>query len=266
MEGGNYMFNQRIQNLLVVAIVAILVTMIAYLLTTNSHQVAAQVQEKPLGYLSATELTIDKQQRFNTELSYQGVYSNPNTVNPQGEADSGGGQLEAVDDLESALSDSEIDPQSTNSGAEFVPASALRSDGFPGAAVGYRFSVLDVPFPGGFVNNISADFVCMAAPVYLPDGATVTRFSMYFMDDHPTLDVDNVITLWRKSHTSPGNSANAMASLAPAGVDSTSILRASTTGISNATVNNNFGYYVTICLYPNTEAQHLVYGFSVDYN
>lgn len=260
------MFNQRIQNLLVVAIVAILVTTIAYLLTTNSHQVAAQVQETPLGYLSAAELTIDKQQRFNTELSYQGVYSNPNTASPQGEADPGGGQLEVVEDLESALSGSGIGPESTNSGAEFVPASALRGDGFPGAAVGYRFSVIGGTFPGGYVRNISANFVCMAAPVYLPDGATVTQFAMYFMDDHPTLDMNNAVNLWRKSHTNSGNNANIMASLAPNGIDQPIIFRASTTGISNATVNNNFGYYVTICFQPSTGSQHLLYGFEVDYN
>ena len=255
------MLNRKILNLLLVAVVAIPITAIAYLLTIDSNRVAAQVQEVARAYPPATGL-VDEQQKVGANLSYQGIYTNPNTLNLPGDTDLEEGHVEVAN-----LSDAEIAPQSTNSGSEFVPASAFRSDGFPGAAVGYRFSVIGVPFPGGYVRSISADVVCMAAPVYLPNGTTVTEFSIYFMDDHPTLEMDNFIRLWRKSHASPGSAANTMASfVSPSGIDETTIFQGFDDTISNATVSNNFGYYITFCLYGNTDVQHLVYGFRVDYN
>jgi hypothetical protein len=147
-----------------------------------------------------------------------------------------------------------------------VPPSAFRSDGAPGSAVGYRFSVFGGAFPGGYIRNNSADPLCMAAPVYLPEGSTVTQFSIYFMDDHPTLQIDDAISLWRKNLASPGNNAETMASYTPdSPIDSTAIVRGVDNTINNAIVNSDYGYYVTFCLYGNTGLQHLIYGFKVDY-
>jgi hypothetical protein len=258
------MLNQKVQNLLLVAVIAIPITTVTYLLTSGSNGVAAQVQGLPGLHSAVTELPSDERQEADPHLSYQGIYTNPNTLNLPGDVELEEAHLEGVDDFSS----SEIDPQSTNSGSEFVPASAFRSDGSPGAAVGYRFSVLGVPFPGGFVYSISTDYVCMVAPVYLPDGASVTEFSIYFMDDHPTLDfdTDNIVKLWRKDHAFPNNAANELASITTNGLDSTTIIRRSDTSIANANVSNDFGYYITFCFDQNSNDQHLVYGFGVDYN
>lgn len=200
-------------------------------------------------------------------LNYQAVYTNPNAFGSSADGASEVGQIEAVTDLESLPSSSGVGPQSTLSGSEHVPPSAFRSDGFPGAAVGYRFSLFGGTFPGGYIRNNSANPLCMAAPVYLPEGSTVTQFSIYFMDDHPTLDLDNStsIRLWRKNLASPGNDAQIMAGFASPSTDSTTIFRGFDDTINNAIVNSDYGYYVTFCLYGNTGLQHLIYGFKVDY-
>jgi hypothetical protein len=253
------MLNQKVKNLLLVAIVVVLITTLAFILTIRSSHATAQVQNLLNHDAAETGLVIN--QPLERALSYQGVYTNPNTLNPPGEAESEKGYPEVVTDLESALS-----PQSTNSGSEHVPASAFRSDGFPGAAVGYRFSVVGGTFPGGYVRNNSTDDVCMAAPVYLPNGKTVTRFSIFFMDDDPVFDMDYVIHLWRKNQANPGSTAQQMASIVPSSpIDDTTIFRVSDTTINNPVISNSYGYYITFCLHANTDLQHLVYGFKVDY-
>jgi hypothetical protein len=230
---------------------------------SNSALFSKVDQEQFKLWSVAVEPGVGEQQIFAASPTYQGVYTNPNTLDSPGEGESQEGHLEAVDDLGSGLSG-----QSTLSGYEHIPASAFRSDGYPGAAVGYRFSVLGGTFPGGYVRNNSANSVCMAAPVYLPDGATVTQVSIFFMDDHPTLDMDNAVRLWRKNHASPGSNAEMMVDLIFPGVDATTIWRGYTSDIVSGTqiVSNNYGYYAAFCFHASTGLQHLVYGFRVDYD
>jgi hypothetical protein len=260
---------------LLFAIVILAVVIPSSFLVIGPDGVTAQAQNNlslfsksnqggPGPWTPAMELVIDEQQEIGTGLTYQGVYTNPNALDSPGGFEPQEGQLEVVDDLEG-----EISVTSTFSGYEHIPASAFRSDGAPGAAVGYRFSVLGGTFPGGYVRSISVgDYVCMAAPVYLPHGATVTEVSIFFMDDHPTLDMDNAIRLWRKSHTSPGNAADMMVDLNFPPLDETTIWRGYTTSIASGTevVSNDYGYYVAFCFHANTGLQHLVYGFRVDYD
>jgi hypothetical protein len=268
------MVTQRIKSLLLFAIVILAVVILSSFLVIGPDGVTAQAQSNlslfsesnqggPGPWTPAMELAIDEQQEIGTGLTYQGVYTNPNALDFPGGLAPQEGQLEVVDDLEG-----EISVTSTFSGYEHIPASAFRSDGFPGAAVGYRFSVLGGAFPGGYVRNNSANSVCMAAPVYLPHGATVTEVSIFFMDDHPTWDMDNAIRLWRKSHTSPGNDADVMVDLNFPPIDNTIIYRGYTTSIASGTevVSNDYGYYVAFCFHPSTGLQHLVYGWRVDYD
>lgn len=262
------MRTQKVQNPLFVTIIVFAVVILFSFLVIGFNRMTARAQgnlalfsnanQEPSEPRSmAREPVTDGQQEFKASLTYQDVYTNPNVLDPAG-VESQEGQLEVVGDLTI---------ESTLSGSEHIPASAFRSDGYPGAAVGYRFSVLGGTFPGGYVRNISADFVCMAAPVYLPDGATVTEFSIFFMDDHPTYDMYEV-RLWRKNHASPGNAADKMVDLDFPGVDDRTIRRGSTTDIASGTavVSNDYGYYITFCFFPNTGLQNLVYGFRVDYN
>jgi hypothetical protein len=251
------MLNQKIKDLLLVAVLVSLVTTLAFMLTIRSSSATAQVQ-KALNF-DAVEAGPVINQPPESSLSYQGIFTNPNTLNSPEESEKG--HLEVVTDLEKALSS-----QSTNSGSEHVPATAFRSDGFPGAAVGYRFSVVGGTFPGGYVRNNSSDSVCMAAPVYLPNGKTVTKFSIFFMDDDPTFDMDLFINLWRKNQASPGSSSQQLATInSPGPIDDTLIRQASDDTINNAVISNTYGYYITFCFHGDTGSQHLVYGFKVDY-
>lgn len=256
------MVKQKVRNLIIIVIVVIPVAILYALLTVGSYEVTAQSQP-PHKPALVTSKQITGNQVVNAELNFQSVYTTPNALDVLEAEEGEESQLEVVGDLTSGI---QIEPYSTNSGSEYVPMSAFRSDGFPGAAVGYRFSVLGGSFPGGYLRNISSNTVCMAAPVYLPNGATVTEFSIYFMDDHPTLDMNNFIRLWRKSLASPGSNADIMASfVSPAGIDSTIIYRGYDNTIAQATVSNLYSYYITICLYGNTGLQHLVYGFRVNH-
>lgn len=250
------MLSQKIKILLLIAVGVIAITALAVILIGGSGKVIAQTDGS----------VIETRQEANGSLRQQNVYTNPNVLNLPTDTQAEVGQVEKVEDLESALSSADIDPQSTLSGSEHVPPSAFRSDGFAGAAVGYRFSVLGGTFPGGYIRNNSANSLCMAAPVYLPHGKTVTEFSIFFMDDHPTLNLDSIITLWRKDLNVPGNAAEIMADFNSPAIDSTSIIRGFDNTISNAVVNNQYSYYITFCFYANTGLQHLIYGFKVDYN
>ncbi len=168
----------------------------------------------------------------------------------------------AVQDLQSLIPEGEIGGQSIQSGFEYIPSSAFRHDGISPAS-GYRFIPVE-----GYIRNNSAALMCLAAPVYVPNGVTLTKFSMFFVDDHPISDMAAIFR--RRSHTSPGNAAETVASLNfdSNNIDEPTVFEGFTTAITSGreVVNNNFGYYITFCFDPNTGLDQRVYGFRVEYN
>jgi hypothetical protein len=62
------MLNQKVQNLLLVAVIAIPITTVTYLLISGSNGVAAQVQGLPGLHSPVTELLSDEQQETDTNL------------------------------------------------------------------------------------------------------------------------------------------------------------------------------------------------------
>jgi hypothetical protein len=155
---------------------------------------------------------------------------------------------------------SSIGGQSTMSGSEYIPSSALRHDGASPAG-GFRF------WPtAGYIRNNSTSYMCLSGPVYVPNGATLTEFSIYFVDDHATSEI--VAVLWRRRQApAPGDTAELVAGFSFTGIDTPNVWRGYTNFIEpgTETVSNGYGYYIGFCFDPNTGLDQLVYGFRVDY-
>jgi hypothetical protein len=246
----------KVQNLVLVVVVMLAVIVLLAFLIIDPNRVTAQAQNE-LSYL-----TVSNYQKVGNSLTYQEVYTNSNSPNFPTGAEPQSGQLRVVTNLQSATSGSGVAPQSINSGFEYIPSSAFRSDGLSPASE-YRF----VPTTG-YIRNNSASSMCLAAPVYAPKGATLTRFSMFFVDNNAANDLTNV-KLWRKNQSpaGAGSAAQEVASLSFPGVNQTNILEgfvAPSPGLE--TVNNSFGYYIGFCFNGGTGLEQRVYGFRVAYN
>ncbi len=88
---------------------------------------------------------------------------------------------------------------------------------------------------------ILSGFGALSAPVYLPDGATVTRVDIWYIDDSVQ---DMTFRLRRSSHTSISNSD--LAAILPSG-SVAGIRTAFDTSISTPTINNSaFSYYFRV--------------------
>jgi hypothetical protein len=165
------------------------------------------------------------------------------------------GQLEAIGDAYP------IGPQSTNSGAEYIPPSAFRHDGVSPAS-GFRFWLYE-----GYIRNNSSDYMCLAAPVYVPHGATLSEFSMFFVDDHAASDMG--ADLWRRRLAFPPDStAEWVAGMYFTGIDEPTHWRGWTKAIEpdTKTVSYDYGYYISFCFNPDTGLEQRVYGFRVNYD
>jgi hypothetical protein len=186
-------------------------------------------------------------------LTAQAQGENPNADLAQSLARTEG-QVEAINDA------SPIGPQSTTSGAEYIPPSAIRHDGVSPAS-GYRFWLYE-----GYIRNNSTSLMCLSAPVYVPHGATITQFSMFFVDDHATSDME--ARLFRRRHAfPPDTSSELMANMYFPGIDAPTHWIGWTTAIQpgTETVSYDYGYYVAFCFDPDTGLDQRVYGFRVDY-
>lgn len=259
--------NERIQNLLIVVLIVVVV-ILASLLFTGINRMTAQARsvtgDTNLTLASDEETggVIGEQQGVGVSLSYQGVFTE---------------EVETLDNAIPMVMDGDpnapvIGGQSTSSGVEFIPASSFRYDGFsgPNNANGYRY------WPtGGYIRNNSALDICLSAPVYVPDGATLTEASIYVMDDYaPTnlgLTVDS-INFRRKNLASPTTAADNIVLMAiPGTVDDTIVRRwllpipNGNTVAGGENVSNDYGYYISFCFPANSGLDILVYGARVDY-
>lgn len=92
---------------------------------------------------------------------------------------------------------------------------------------------------GGAYVTASSGAYAMVAPVHLPDGAIVTRFTAYYYDNSSSYNM--TVTLYRQAMTS---SYSQLAEVSTSGY-STLYRNATDTSISNATINNgSYAYHV----------------------
>jgi hypothetical protein len=197
-------------------------------------------------------------QDADTNVTYQGVFTDEVDYSSR-DRERQEGQLEVLGDDGGAPP---IGAQSTGSGDEYVPVSAFRHEGFVGPASEFLISPVD----GFILNKSTTEQMCMSGPVYLPHGATITEFSMYFVDDHATSDVWS--DFYRRKHSDPpDSSAELVADLFFPGFDFSFNLRGFTSYIEpgTETVSNQYGYYIAFCFDANTGFEQRMYGFRVRY-
>lgn len=118
-----------------------------------------------------------------------------------------------------------------------IPAAAFSGDGV--AEDTYLFW-----FIGGYVGG-TADYGCIKAPAYLPNGATVTSVWATVRDNNVSTNIWE-FRLWRVNRLT--GIVDIMAELTTSGA-STSIQQISDTSVLDAVINNYlYFYYVSLCL------------------
>jgi hypothetical protein len=150
----------------------------------------------------------------------------------------------------------DIGPQSDGSGVEVVPIAAFKHDG--NNANGWFHS-----FFGGYIQNNSSEYVCIMAPTYPPDGATLTEFRFSLVDDSASSDL--YVWLDRVRLTTGG--VETIAGGALAGHDSSTPTEAFDNTLTPGTqvVSKAYAYYVDFCFEPDTDTEILFYGARLFY-
>jgi hypothetical protein len=106
----------------------------------------------------------------------------------------------------------------------------------------------------------------LIAPVSLPNGATITRFSLVLFDADPVNDV--IAVLYRKNlHSGLAGAAEVVVALTTSLADPTQLYQISNSMVSpgRAQVSHNYGYYIAFQLNPGTGLDQRIFGFSVAY-
>jgi hypothetical protein len=125
-----------------------------------------------------------------------------------------------------------------------IPAADFVSDGFSPA--NFRFVVEDASDRGGYVTSNNDPNVCVMAPVYLPNGATMTSFTATVVDKATNARI--IVRLYRTNKTTGNPTTLALVSTGLSS-SSNSLQDITTTDVSGATINNlDYFYYVTTCL------------------
>lgn len=253
------MSKQKVQNMLIIVLIIVVVLLASFLLI-GLNKMTAQARNE-IGGGPRDGVSLPAQNIFTDEFNFV-----------KGDAAEQGGQqnsLEGFAELQSAsLGATGIGGQSTNSGTELVPAAAFRHDGLNGSPSKYRIQT----YLGGYIRNNDTVLLCVVAPVYLPDGATLTRFTMYFVDDHATYDMWRAYLIRHKLSAAPGTSSENVMDLDflnGTGIDSSAPFFAWSTVINTSgaeNVSNDYGYSITFCFDESTGLDQLLYGFNVNYN
>jgi hypothetical protein len=111
-------------------------------------------------------------------------------------------------------------------------------------------------------NGNGSGLACLAAPAYLPDGATIENLWVYLYDDSAD---DFTVTLWRKRNSNTDLAEN-LASVTTSGTStSVQILGDTTVDPGGATVDNQYySYHVSACL-SSTSTSHRIYAVWIYY-
>lgn len=125
-----------------------------------------------------------------------------------------------------------------------IPAADFVSDG--NVPNGFRFITLDTSNRGGYIRGTNNASTCVMAPVYLPDGATMTNLTATVVDSDSINQI--VVTLYRSNKTTgfPTNLGGVSTTNAYTSPDPVSI---GTNTITGPTVDNDtYTYFVATCL------------------
>ena len=269
------MLVQKAQNLLLAAVIVIAVVTLSFwfIIGSNKMMVQAQGNLSPFSranqdlagrHLPAIGPAANGQHRDDLSLVYQDIYTNE--VNFLAGVELQELQAEVVDDLQSAIlrigaGSTGLSAQSINAGFEYIPSSAFRHDGFSPAS-GYRFWPIV-----GYIRNRSSSQMCLAAPVYVPNGATFTQVFWFFVDDSAASDV--TIFLQRKNLALPAGLAETVIA-GTVDKDQPEIFVAFFDPFQpqpgTGTVDNDYSYSLIFCFDPNTGFEQRIFGFIVTYS
>lgn len=273
------MLRNNIQNFLIVVLVIMVVVLASFFLI-GFNRMTAQAQNEaaslilPASFDNEANLTIDKPaERAITALAYQGIFTDELSL-LKGLDDLGeGSPLEQVSELKDTPPTG-IGVESVGGGTEYVSSASFRHAGSSGQASDYFFYPL-----GGYIRNNGPNVLCLAAPVYLPDGATITLFRMFFIDSSATADMLGAVLVRHDLDTPGATSENMMDSFSPALVGHNSSLPFVFSSSlfesppGSEVVSNSYGYSIIFCF--NTGANigpagtpglnHKLYGFNIDY-
>jgi hypothetical protein len=156
----------------------------------------------------------------------------------------------------------DLSPQSDLSGVEIVPAAAFVHTGELAnttQADDWYFLAWDLG-EGGFVTNDSGgNEVCLAGPVYLPPGSTITSFTVYVYDNSSTASLSVYL-----DRTGSWGGYEYLAGVQSTG-SSTSIQTLTDPSVSYGFVLPEQNYHIDFCLPANSDFDIRVYGARVDY-
>lgn len=125
-----------------------------------------------------------------------------------------------------------------------IPAADFVSDG--NVPNGFRFITLDTRNRGGYIRGTNNASTCVIAPVYLPDGATMTNLTATVVDEDSINRI--VITLYRANKTT-GFPTNLGSVSTTNSYNSSDLLSIGTNTITGPTVDNDtYAYFVATCL------------------
>lgn len=229
------MFNAKSQNLiLMILMVALLAELVALLLKPTVQTVLAQsggTDDAKMGNAAAWQ---------------QAVKSGNVTM------------LDASAFTPVTIADETIGPQSDGSGIEVMSNGAFRNDG---DSVDGWFNL----FSGGYIQNNGSNAACFMAPVYPPNGATLTQFRLSLLDQSS----DKNLQFLRLHRVRLATGAvNLVAGGGPVSWNSpTAIELYFTGGITPGTevVSNAYAYYVDLCFDPASSTDILFYGARLFY-
>jgi|GEM_PF-2385963 len=161
------------------------------------------------------------------------------------------------------FSSASISTQSDGSGVEVVPAAAFINTNELGTGTGGNdwFFSLSTGGLGGFVTNDSGgNWVCLAAPIYLPPDVTMESFTVYIFDGSNS----DVYVYFDRTEAWDLN-YDEMAWVQSSG--NVGAVRAFTSSsISDPVVKSGFNYHIAFCLPSNTDFNIGIFGAQVNYS
>lgn len=125
-----------------------------------------------------------------------------------------------------------------------VPAADFVSDGVNPS--GFRFILLDSDGRGGYIRGTIDPDTCLSAPVYLPDGATITNMTATVLDED---SLNRIVVTLRRANKNTGFPTTLAVVSTSTGFTSPNLQDIGTNSITGSGVDNDtYGYYVSTCL------------------
>jgi hypothetical protein len=125
-----------------------------------------------------------------------------------------------------------------------IPAADFVSDGVNPS--GFRFILLDSDGRGGYLRGTLDPDTCLSAPVYLPDGATMTNMTATVVDSD---SLNRIVVTLRRANKDTGFPTTIGVVSTTSDFSSSNLQDIGTNNITGPLVENDkYGYFVTTCL------------------